>query len=64
MEWLLGKLGDEALFFLLSNSIILLKVNNQYWQMSGRSLEGFFEEMKRGPKSDVAPTVPHNESYR
>ena len=60
MEWLLGRLGDDALYFLLLNSIVIIKHQNQYWQMSGRSLELFFEEMKKGPKSDL---VPHNEPY-
>ena len=60
MEWLLGKLGDEALYFLLLNSIIIIKHNNQYWQISGKSLENFFEDMRKGPKSEL---VPHNEPY-
>lgn len=56
MEWLLSKLGDEALFFLLENSIILLKEGNQYWQISGKSLELFFEEMRKGAKGDILMT--------
>ena len=62
MEWLLGKLGDEALYFLLLNSIILIKVSNQYWQISGKSLELYFEDLKKGPKGDIQ-LVPHNEPY-
>lgn len=53
MEWLLSKIGDEALYFLILNSIILIKVSNQYWQLSGKSLELFFEDLKKGPKGEL-----------
>jgi hypothetical protein len=56
MEWLLSKIGDEALYFLLLNSIILIKENNQYWQLSGKSLEFFFEDLKKGPKGELLVT--------
>lgn len=56
MDWLLSKLGDEALYFLLLNSIVLIQEGSQYWQISGKSLELFFEEMRKGPKGEVLMT--------
>lgn len=62
MEWLLGAIGDDALYFLLVNSIILIKEKGQYWQLSGKSLEYFFEDLKKLSKSDqMAPA--HQETF-
>ena len=64
MEILLQKIGEDALYYLLLNGILLVMIQGQYWQICGRSLELYFEDLRKGPKEDIKPQGHNHESFK
>lgn len=53
MHFLLQKLGNQALFFLINSSLLLLKKESFYWQIWGKRITNLFEEMKKPQKKEL-----------
>lgn len=47
MEWLYEKLRDMAMARLLSSTICIKKFGGNYWQIWGRRLDAYFDDLKK-----------------
>lgn len=61
-EKLLEYMGNPAFQLLLSDSVLLKKEKETFWQINGKSLEFHFEEMKK--RKSVRPTSPNREKNK
>lgn len=47
MEWMYDHIGNSAIRIILKNTICIRKFGENYWQIWGKRLDGFFDEMKK-----------------
>lgn len=47
MEWLFSQIGNESMRILLSHTICIRKFGDNFWQIWGTRLDGYFDELKK-----------------